>query len=635
MVVLAGALMTVPAGAYLRETAEVRQDIGYLVASALLMVLVALRFAAVARDQQVVEREVRAREGRYRALVEKGSDAIGLLDRDVRFTYVTPAIEGAVGRTGEEVLGRRFDHFVHPEDAMLAERRLQEALDEPGTPVRMEVRVGGPEEWRWTEVTVGNRLDDPNLEALVVTLHDVSERKQAESLLAHRAMHDPLTGLPNRNLLIDRLGHALARTDRHPAGVAVLFCDLDRFKTINDSLGHDAGDRLLVLVAERLRRALRPADTVARFGGDEFIILCEDVQSEGDALSVGQRILEELAAPFDLGVGEVFASTSIGIAIASGHTDRAETLIQHADVAMFKAKDRGRNRFELYDDKLRARAVARLATDTALRKAIERGEFRLVYQPVVAIAERRVVGMEALIRWEHPERGLLGPAEFVNFAEEMGLIVPIGTWALTEACSQLETWQAAAGRPIQMAVNLSARQLRERELPQIVERALVETGADPTSLCLEITESIIMDDAQASVATLSRLRAIGVHCAIDDFGTGYSSLAYLKQLPVDHIKIDRSFISGIGPDTDDSRVVAAIIGLARARSLVVVAEGVETAEQFDELERLGCDHAQGYFLARPGPPSVVGELLNTTLPSRRRRAPATARRGARRTQAGR
>jgi diguanylate cyclase (GGDEF)-like protein len=427
------------------------------------------------------------------------------------------------------------------------------------------------------------------------------ERKRAEVELAHQAMHDALTALPNRALFYDRLGQALNRVGRHSTAAAVLFLDLDRFKLINDSLGHGAGDKLLVSVAERLSNVLRGGDTAARFGGDEFVILCEDVSGERQAIAIAERIAAELDAPFTVGGDEVFVRTSVGIALATEPGARPEALIRDADAAMYRAKERGGGVYEVFDDQMRERAVRRMETENALHRALDRGEFVMHYQPIVQMATGALHGVEALARWEHPQRGLVMPGEFIEAAEETGLIITLGAWAFEAACRQSAAW----GGPTMMSVNLSARQCGHPDLVATFGEILRRTGADPASVCLEITETALMEDVDTSTATLSALKELGLTLALDDFGTGYSSLRALQHFPVDVVKIDRSFIAPIEHDPQEAAIVAAVISLSHALGLRTVAEGIETIAQVDRLRALGCDLAQGFYFAKPAPPDEV------------------------------
>jgi diguanylate cyclase (GGDEF)-like protein len=445
------------------------------------------------------------------------------------------------------------------------------------------------------------------------------ERKRAEVALAHQALHDALTGLPNRALFLDRLKLALARSERRHSSVAVLFLDLDRFKLINDSLGHEAGDRVLVDVGARLASALRPGDTVARFGGDEFTALCEDVPSERAVLTIAERMAAAVGMPFALDGDEAdtFLTASIGIAMAEGDARDealAESLVRDADAAMYRAKERGKSRVELFDARLRERAVRRLSIESALHRALDRKELVLHYQPQIDLASGRIISWEALVRWQHPERGLLEPVEFISVAEETGLIVALGAWVLEEACRQADRWTSMPGTLCapEMGVNLSARQLTQPELLDVVTQALQQASLDPARLCLEVTESVVMEDASASERTLAVLREMGVQLAIDDFGSGYSALSSLKRFRVDVLKIDRAFVAELGGDSADGPIMAAIIDLTHALGLRSVGEGVERPDQLAVLRTLGCDVGQGFYFGRPAPPEAAEERARRT-----------------------
>ncbi len=439
--------------------------------------------------------------------------------------------------------------------------------------------------------------------AVFVDLYLERKRAQvAERALLHQAFHDTLTGLPNRALLADRLGQALARRERRCLEAAVLFLDIDRLKWVNDSLGHAAGDQLLVDVARRLESVLRPGDTVARFGGDEFVVLCEELSAAGEAVTVAERLRDALASPFHVRGREIGLTASIGIALASTSShDTPDALLRDADAAMYRAKERGRDRVELFDDHMRSRAMARLETESTLRRAIEQTELRVHYQPVIELATGRATGLEALVRWEHPERGLVPPSEFITVAEETGLIVGLGAYVLAEACTQVARWnhRRPDGEPLTVSVNLSPHQLRARGLRELVAEALQHTGLDPRLLCLEITETALVEDADSNRAALDSLKDLGVTLAVDDFGTGYSSLLYLRRFPVDVLKIDRSFVVGLETNAEDTAIVSGVVGLAQALGLQAVAEGVETPEQAACLRQLGCPLAQGYHWSKP------------------------------------
>ncbi len=449
------------------------------------------------------------------------------------------------------------------------------------------------------------------LQSLANVLADALDRQSTEDGIRHRALHDALTGLPNRVLFIDRLSHALTRLRRRRSLTAVLFLDLDRFKLVNDSLGHHVGDELLAAVAPRLSTVVRSSDTVARFGGDEFGILLEDIPDEHDAVEMAERIAAVFTRPFVLAGSEHFVTTSIGIAVAHGG-ERAEELIRDADAAMYRAKEHGRARYELFDEVMRARAFARLRVENDLRRAVDRDELALVYQPVVSLRDHTLVGVEALVRWRHPERGLVGPSEFIEIAEENGLIEPIGRWVLDQAARQGVRWHQAHPdcAPIGVSVNLSAVQVAQKTLVDTVSDVLNATGIDPNALSLEITESAILTEMETTGGALDRLKAIGVRLVLDDFGTGYSSLGYLTHLPLDVLKIDRSFIDGLGVDRRDTAITEAIIAMSHALSLEVVAEGVQTEVQAHELERLGCYLAQGFCFSSPVPAVDITRMLD-------------------------
>ena len=466
-------------------------------------------------------------------------------------------------------------------------------------------RTGREGEPRWLQPFIYPvRDDEGSVREVTLVLEDVTQRKALEERLSHQAFHDSLTGLPNRALLLDRLEHALRRVERRDDGarIALLFTDLDNFKHVNDSLGHKAGDNLLVEVAARIASCLRPEDTVARLGGDEFVVVLEGVTDAAEATVVAERIARSLAAPFALGGQEVSVTTSTGI-VVSGPAE-AEDLLRHADVAMYKSKEAGKDRHEVYEAGMRARVPDRAGLEGDLRRAVERGgeEFVVRYQPEVDVRTGRTVGIEALVRWCHPELGLVPPDEFVPLAEETGLIFAIGRRVLEEACRRARALRegdhgSADDRSPIMYVNLSARQFREPGLVQEVSRILDSTGMEPGNLAFEIAETAVMDDAAAAVETLCGLKALGVELAIDDFGTGYSSLSYLKKFPVDYLKIDRSFVEHLGED--EGMIAAGMIGLAHALGLRVIAEGVETEGQLDRLKEMGCELAQGYYFSEP------------------------------------
>jgi diguanylate cyclase (GGDEF)-like protein/PAS domain S-box-containing protein len=448
------------------------------------------------------------------------------------------------------------------------------------------------------------------LQSLANVLADALERQASDDDVRHRALHDALTRLPNRVLFNDRLTQALARMRRSHSLTAVLFIDVDRFKLVNDSLGHHAGDELLAAVAPRLRQVVRASDTVARFSGDEFGILLEDIAGEHEAIATAERIAAVFARPFVLGASEHFVTLSIGIALARGG-EPAENLIRDADAAMYRAKEHGRGRYEVFDDAMRGRAMARLRVENDLRRALDRDELRLVYQPVVALASQEIVGVEALLRWHHPTLGMISPAEFIPVAEESGLIGAIGEWVLERACRQAAIWYPMRpdAAPFGLSVNLSAVQLAKPGFAETVNAVLSDTGLEPTCLSLEITESVLLADSEALTQTLRALKASGVRLVIDDFGTGYSALGYLTRMALDALKIDRSFVVGLGIKPRDTAIAEAIVGMSRALSLEVIAEGVETPLQLAALRSLGCGLAQGFYFSAPVPPEAITSML--------------------------
>jgi diguanylate cyclase (GGDEF)-like protein/PAS domain S-box-containing protein len=536
----------------------------------------------------------------FRLLAEHAQDFIFRfrVQPDPGFDYVSPASLSILGYAPEELYGN--PSLVV---AIVGEEYLAETADfghDPRLTEPRDVRVHRKDGTvTWIEQRLTPVFVDDHLMAVEGIARDISERKHAEAAMAHQALHDPLTELPNRNLLLDRLSQALARTERGDRGlVAVLLLDLDRFKFVNDSLGHPAGDELLVGVACRLREAVRPEDTVARLGGDEFVVICERVTSTIHARFLAERVAGLIGGGYQVAGTEIFTSASVGIALGQAG-DTTEALLSDADAAMYLAKERGRGRVELFRPQLRARAESRLAAESALRQAVERDEFVLAFQPLVDLEMGCVVGAEALIRWRPEHKTIVPPGEFITLAEETGLIVPIGAWVLGEACQQLRTWKDAFPRvPLTMSVNLSARQLTA-DLLDTLAKTLAVSSLEPEVLTLEITERVLMEDTESALESLLGLKALGVRLAIDDFGIGYSSLSYLKRFPIDTLKVDRAFVSGLGADDDDTAIVAGVLAMARGLRLDVVAEGVETPEQLRALRVLGCPFAQGFHFAQP------------------------------------
>ena len=557
--------------------------------------------------------DLRGREARFRSLLQNSSDAQAILDADGRVRYESVAVERILGYKAGDWEGRPFGSLVHDEDRATVEQALADLASGQGAERRFEFRIQHTDgTWRTMEAIGRNLLDDPAVAGIVINHRDVTERTVLEAQLTRQAFHDALTGLPNRALFTDRVSHALKRRGRQHRGVVVLFVDLDDFKAINDSLGHQAGDRVLQEVGERLRTTVRPGDTVARLGGDEFAFLLEDVSDPADAEEVADRVAISLGAPLAVGGVEVALRASVGIAVAED-SDTAADLLRDADTAMYTAKARGGGSHERFVPAMREAAISRFELGTDLRRAIDRQEFVLHYQPVVDLRLGRILGFEALVRWQHPTRGLLSPAGFIPAAEATGLIVPIGRWVLEEACRQARAWQLATltEPPLTMSANLSARELREPGLVEGVADILERTGVDPATIVLEITETSMVEDADGAIATLQALKALGVRLAIDDFGTGYSSLSYLRRLPVDVLKLDRSFVVPSGRGDRESALVDAVFRLGRSLGLVTIAEGIEDAEQRDRLISLGCRVGQGYLFARPMAEPAALEFLKT------------------------
>ena len=570
-------------------------------------------FNAMAGSLHKSRADLRESEQRFRALVHHASDVFTVIGADAVIRYQSPAIEQVLGYPTEDIIGRSFLDLIEPDDQDLARQLFERSQMRPGMPTIGEVRMrplGDGQAPRRFEMTATNLLDDPTVRGLVLNYSDITERALYEERLSEQAFHDALTSLPNRALFQDRLEHALRQRGQT---VGLLFVDLDHFKVINDSLGHDAGDQLLCDVAQRLAGCVRDGDTLARLGGDEFTVLIPDIADAQQAVAVANRIESGLEPPFELPGQSVFVTASIGIATGVALHDRSEALLRDADAAMYEAKASGRAGHAVFDPTMHVRAVTRLAIETDLRRAVDNDQLELHYQPIMWLDGNQIVGVEALVRWRRPDGTLVLPGEFVPVAEETGLIRPIGRWVLHEACRQLTRWRSelpqAAG--LSMSVNVSARQLQDASVLEDVESALRETGLDPGSLILELTESAVVENLDGALATLQKLKWMSVQLAMDDFGTGYSSLSSLSRLPLDILKIDQGFVARLDRDAEGRAVVYAIVSLATALGVRVTGEGIETASQLSTLIELNCTHGQGFLLGKPAPPDELATALRT------------------------
>jgi diguanylate cyclase (GGDEF)-like protein/PAS domain S-box-containing protein len=559
---------------------------------------------------------IRQSEARFSSLVQHSSDVVMVVEADSTIRYISPSVERVLGHEASELDGTKLTVLIHPDDRTNVLQFLTSGgLEGDELPGLTEFRMKHRDDfWLHVETLRTNLMHDENVKGIVLNTRDVSERKAFEEQLSHQAFHDAVTGLANRALFKDRVEHMIERQARDNLPVSILFMDLDDFKTINDSLGHAAGDRLLAEVGERLKNSLRQADTAARLGGDEFAILLEDGGDGVDAAEVAARILASLEGPFHLEGKEVFVRASIGIATADARTggpEGAEELLRNADVAMYMAKEAGKGRYQVFEPAMHDTALQRLELKADLQRAVDNDEFVLHYQPVIELETGRIEGLEALVRWQHPQRGLVAPLDFIPLAEETGLIVPIGRWVLKEACTQARRLQQRNELlpPLHMAVNLSARQLQRPEIVGEIAEILLETELDPHSLVLEITESVMMQEMDLSIQRLAELKELGVRLAVDDFGTGYSSLNYIRRFPVDILKVDKSFVDGVNEGGEESALTAAIIELAGILRLRPVAEGIERADQLEKLLALRCDLGQGFYFAKPLALEGIDELL--------------------------
>ena len=607
-----------------------------VVASSLLAVLIWLAFGGASRvlagqnrrlqEQATTERllvvDLQRSEERFRSLVQNASDGVVVLAADGLVRYESPAVERILGRRVEDRIGRPATADVHPDDRSIVDRLLSDVARASASEVSVQFRARHADgSWRTLEAIAKNLLDEPAVGGVVVNYRDVTERNALEEQLRHQAFHDVLTGLANRSLFRDRLGHALARATRGGRPTAVLYLDLDDFKAVNDSLGHGEGDRLLIAVGERLQSTTRAGDTVARLGGDEFAIIVEEIDGS-EAAQSATRILDAIARPFRIGDRDVAARASIGIAIQTADGGDADELLRRADIAMYAAKARGGQCHVTYEAQLYGATVARMELKADLRGALERGELHVAYQPVVDLESGAITGCEALMRWEHPQRGAVPPVQFIPLAEESGLILDLGRWIIETACHQTKAWQDELDVDLTVSVNVSGRQMADPAFVADVALILARTSLDPRSLTLEITETVLIQDVEATVAAFRALKGLGIRLAIDDFGTGYSSLSYLRQFPIDVLKVDRSFVSGLDGSRDSAALVRSILNLSHTLRLDTIAEGIETSLQREELRGLGARRGQGYLFARPmGPEDLRAFLLReATTPDRRPRA---------------
>jgi diguanylate cyclase (GGDEF)-like protein/PAS domain S-box-containing protein len=616
-VALFGALSVVSYLAVTAARGQAGSSLGIGLAGTLL--LLAALSVVLTRGREHRDAEQRRGEKRAHALVNHASDGVLVVGAGGRIRYQSPSVRRLFGYLPGQLEGTLSAEIVHPDDLLHTREWFAHlARSAGGTVARLDARLRRADgAWRHVEVVGANLLHDPDLRGLVLNAHDVTDRKVLQDQLSHQAFHDPLTGLANRALFRDRVDHAIARGQRNGRAIALFLVDLDNFKLVNDGLGHRSGDELLVTLAGRLRDELRPSDTVARLGGDEFVVLVEDDVTEITAAGVAERIIEAIRREVRVGDEDLVVSASVGVAILKiqgpGRDDRsdAEELLRDADLAMYAAKGAGRNRYAIFDPAMHAELMDEVRQRAELERALVDGQFVVHYQPIVELAGGRLVGVEALVRWDHPDRGLIGPGGFIPLAESTGLIVALGRWVLREACSQLARWRAAypQAADVYMSVNLSARQFQAAGLVEDVAAAIADARVPAGNVTLELTESLLMRDTAATAEALGALKALGVRLAVDDFGTGYSALGYLKRFPVDILKIDKSFVDGVATNPEDAALAQTIVQLGHTLNLQTLAEGIESADQSSQLEALGCRYGQGYLFARPTAPDEVEALL--------------------------
>ncbi|HEY6937309.1 MAG TPA: EAL domain-containing protein [Terriglobales bacterium] len=587
------------------------------------------RAARAAQDVEAQRQARQAVEERFAHLSAGSSELVALLSREGIIEYAGGGVEQVLGRDANQCIGQSFVSLLHPDEVGLGLQLLNSLVMSPGAVRTEHLRLAHPRAgWRTLEVALRNELETAGLHGMVLNARDVTEQIQAQERFRREAFYDPLTGLPNRALFMEQLQQAVQRARRDPSyQFAVLFLDLDRFKLVNDSFGYSAGDELLKAFAARLQLCLGlsagvikqeanaaaalSTHALARWGGDEFCILVDGLPQPSGAIRLAEHILLRLHDSFVLGLADVFASASIGVATCASQYQSAEAMIRDADLAMYRAKTAGRARFQLYDEAMHEQALHQLRLETDLRRALDRRQFEVVFQPIVMLEGGHLEGVEALVRWRHPQRGLLSPGEFIQVAETTGLIVPLGRWMLEESCRQFKSLQQEPGAPRMLSVNFSAQEFAQRDLVQQVEQALRAFELPGSSLHLEITESAMMGNVEQVSAMLRALKALGVRISIDDFGTGYSCLSYLQSLPIDTLKIDRSFVLGMQRQQEGRAIVHTIVTLARNLGLQTIAEGAETAEQVRQLQEMRCHYGQGFFFSKPVEVEVLRRQLRS------------------------
>ena len=609
-IIVSGAIGEETAVAAMRSGAQdfvMKQSLGRLGA----VVVRELGDADIRRTARLAAHNLQANEALLNSIINTAADGIAVVGLDGMVEFANPALARLIGYAAPELHGVRFQELLHTDaaDTSFGEALFASPPNASVEPVNLQTQARSrdgrsiPVEIRASRMTVNDESK------FTIVVRDISERTRSAERMWRLTHFDELSGLPNRLLFRQLLEQALHDANREKKPIAVLFIDLDRFKLINDSAGHDSGDEVLRQVTGRLRQCLREADLISRFGGDEFAVLMRDIDDPEAARAAATRVLTSVAQPYPLNGEDYHLSASIGISTYPSDSVDATALLRNAELAMYRAKDQGKNNFQFHSSQMNARSAEHVALERSLRQAVERNEFQVHYQPQIEIASGRVIGAEALLRWDRPGFGMTAPDKFIPLAEETGLIVPIGRIVLLQACAEARRWQDAGARGFRIAVNLSPRQFTQSELVEDVQRILDDTGLAPESLELEITESMVMENPERAAAILRELRAVGVQLAIDDFGTGYSSLGYLKRFPVNTIKIDRSFIQDVPADADDVAITHAIIAMGRSLRLSVVAEGVETAAQADFLRVHGCDFMQGYLISRPVPAADLGRFL--------------------------